>query len=341
MPTIQSNLSPAQPISISPDWKVQLSQAVTSIDQLLSCLDLTAGQLSTSQQAASQFALKVPQPFIQRMEPGNPRDPLLLQVLPVAAEMVPSPDYNQDPLEESKHNPIPGIVHKYANRLLLVISPACAINCRYCFRRHFPYAENRQSKQQWQTALDYIRSDKSINEVIYSGGDPLAANDSFLGWLTAEIAEIIHIKRLRIHTRLPVVIPARIDQGFLNWATATRLKPIVVLHINHANEIDTEVASAIKKLTNAGMQVLNQSVLLRGVNDSAVALAELSERLFDCGVSPYYLHLCDPVAGAQHFDLDDSVARQIHAELQCLLPGFLVPKLVREIPNRRSKTIIN
>ena len=250
MPTIHSNLSPAQPISISPDWKVQLSQAVTSIDQLLSCLDLTAGQLSTSQQAASQFALKVPQPFIQRMEPGNPRDPLLLQVLPVAAELVPSPDYNQDPLEESKHNPIPGIVHKYANRLLLVISPACAINCRYCFRRHFPYAENRQSKQQWQTALDYIRSDKSINEVIYSGGDPLAANDSFLGWLTAEIAEITHIKRLRIHTRLPVVIPARIDQSFLNWAAATRLKPIVVLHINHANEIDTEVASAIEKLTD-------------------------------------------------------------------------------------------
>lgn len=340
MPTIDSNLSPAQPISISPDWKVQLSQAVTSIDQLLSCLDLTTEQLATSQQAASQFALKVPQPFIQRMEPGNPRDPLLLQVLPVAAEMVPSPDYNQDPLEESKHNPIPGIVHKYANRLLLVISPACAINCRYCFRRHFPYAENRQSKQQWQTALEYIRSDKTINEVIYSGGDPLAANDSFLGWLTTEIAEIAHIKRLRIHTRLPVVIPARIDRGFLNWATATRLKPIVVLHINHTNEIDAEVASAIKKLIDAGMQVLNQSVLLRGVNDSALTLAELSERLFDCGASPYYLHLCDPVAGAQHFDLDESIAKQIYGELQCLLPGFLVPKLVREIPNRQSKTLI-
>ena len=341
MPTNNSNLSPVQPISISPDWKVQLSQAVTSIDQLLSCLDLTIEQLSTSQQAAAEFALKVPRPFIQRMQPGNPKDPLLLQVLPVAAEMVPSPDYNQDPLEESKHNPIAGIVHKYANRLLLVISPACAINCRYCFRRHFPYDENRQSKQQWQTALDYIRNDKSINEVIYSGGDPLAANDTFLSWLTSEIADIAHIKRLRIHTRLPVVIPARIDQGFLNWATATRLKPIVVLHINHANEIDTEVAKAIKKLIDAGMQVLNQSVLLRGINDSAVTLAELSERLFDCGVSPYYLHLCDPVAGAQHFDLDDSVAKQIYSELQCLLPGFLVPKLVREVPNRQSKTLIS
>ena len=341
MSTTNTSLSPAQPISISPDWKVQLSQAVTSIDQLLSGLDLAPEQLSTSQQAASEFTLKVPRPFIDRMEPGNPKDPLLLQVLPVAAEMLQSPDYNKDPLEESKHNPIAGIVHKYANRLLLVISPACAINCRYCFRRHFPYDENRQSKQQWQTALDYIRRDHSINEVIYSGGDPLAANDNFLGWLTAEIAEIAHIKRLRIHTRLPVVIPARIDQSFLNWATATRLKPIVVLHINHANEIDSQVVSAIKKLTDAGMQVLNQSVLLREINDSAVTLAELSERLFDCGVSPYYLHLCDPVAGAQHFDLDDSVAKQIYAELQCLLPGFLVPKLVREIPSRQSKTLIN
>jgi EF-P beta-lysylation protein EpmB len=341
MPTSDLSLSPAQPISISPDWKVQLSQSVTSIEELLSFLDLTSEQLSTSQQAASEFSLKVPRPFIDRMQPGNPTDPLLLQVLPVAAEMQQSPDYNKDPLEESKHNPIAGIVHKYANRLLLVISPACAINCRYCFRRHFPYDENRQSKQQWQTALDYIHSDESINEVIYSGGDPLAANDNFLGWLTTEIAEIAHIKRLRIHTRLPVVIPARIDQGFLNWATATRLKPIVVLHINHANEIDNEVARAIQKLIDAGMQVLNQSVLLRGVNDSAVTLAELSERLFDCGVSPYYLHLCDPVAGAQHFDLDDSVAKQIYGELQCLLPGFLVPKLVREIPNRESKTLIS
>jgi EF-P beta-lysylation protein EpmB len=340
MSTPNISLSPAQPISISPDWKLQLSQAVTSIDQLLSCLDLTKEQLSTSQQAALEFALKVPRPFIERMKVGDPQDPLLLQVLPVAAEMQQSPGYNQDPLEESKHNPIAGIVHKYANRLLLIISPACAINCRYCFRRHFPYDENRQSKQQWQTALDYIRGDKSIKEVIFSGGDPLAANDNFLGWLTAEIAAIAHIKRLRIHTRLPVVIPARIDQSFLNWATATRLKPIMVLHINHANEIDAEVASAIKKLTDAGMQVLNQSVLLRGINDSAVTLAELSEVLFDCGVSPYYLHLCDPVAGAQHFDLDDLVAKKIYAELQCLLPGFLVPKLVREIPNRQSKTLI-
>ena len=338
--TTDLSLCSPQPISITPDWKLQLSQAVSSIDELLACVNLSTKQLSISQQASNEFALKVPKPFIARMQPGDPKDPLLLQVLPVVAETLAADGYNHDPLEESHHNPIPGIVHKYANRLLLVISPACAINCRYCFRRHFPYDENRQSRAQWQSALDYIRADNNINEVIYSGGDPLAANDNFLAWLTQQIADIAHVKRLRIHTRLPVVIPARVDQALLNWATATRLKVIVVLHINHANEIDAEVVTAIEKLLDAGIHVLNQSVLLQGVNDSATTLAELSETLFDCGVMPYYLHLCDPVAGAQHFDLDEAIARQIYTQLQTLLPGFLLPKLVREISGRQSKTII-
>lgn len=329
-----------QTISITPDWKQQLSQAVSSIDQLLSLLKLNPDQLGISHSAAAQFALKVPYSFIARMRPGDPRDPLLLQVLPLAAEMVETQDYNHDPLHESQHNPVAGIVHKYANRLLLIISPVCAINCRYCFRRHFPYAENRQSKEQWQSALDYIRNDTTINEVIFSGGDPLTANDQFLAWLCEQIADIAHIKRLRIHTRLPVVIPARIDQRFLHWATATRLKTIVVLHINHANEIDAELATAIRKMVDAGIQVFNQTVLLRGINDSATILAQLSEALFDCGVVPYYLHLCDPVAGAQHFDLEEDIARHIYAQLQALLPGFLLPKLVREIPGKKSKSLI-
>ncbi|MDG1820062.1 MAG: EF-P beta-lysylation protein EpmB [Porticoccaceae bacterium] len=329
-----------QPISITPDWKLELSQSVTTIDELLGSLNLNAAQLSTSQQAVSEFALRVPRPFISRMQANNPSDPLLLQVLPVKAELSEVEGYSKDPLDEATHNPIAGIVHKYANRLLLVVSPACAINCRYCFRRHFPYQENRQSKDQWQSALDYIRSDKQINEVIYSGGDPLAANDHFLGWLTEKIAAIKHIKRLRIHTRLPVVIPSRIDPAFLAWATATRLKPIVVLHINHANEIDHEVIESIRRLQDSGIKVLNQSVLLRGINDSADCLAELSEKLFDCDVMPYYLHLFDPVAGASHFDIDEQRARKIYADLQAILPGFLVPKLVREIPNKPSKTTI-
>jgi EF-P beta-lysylation protein EpmB len=329
-----------RPLDFSPDWKLQLSQAVSSIEELLACVNLAPEQLSTSHQAATGFPLKVPRSFIARMQSGNPRDPLLLQVLPVVAETEQTPGYNHDPLQETEHNPVAGIVHKYANRLLLIISPACAINCRYCFRRHFPYQENRQNREQWQTALNYIRDDHSINEVIFSGGDPLAANDRFLAWLCEQIAAIAHIKRLRIHTRLPVVIPARIDQSFLNWATGTRLKPIMVLHINHANEIDAEVASAIGKMHNAGMQVLNQTVLLRGINDSPAVLAQLSESLFDCGVQPYYLHLCDPVAGAHHFDMDEAAAKQIYTDLQALLPGFLLPKLVREIPGKQSKTII-
>ena len=332
--------SPERLTNNNPDWKLQLSQAVSSVNELLACVNLTPEQLSVSHQAAAEFPLKVPRPFIARMQQGNPRDPLLLQVLPVVAETAQTPGYNHDPLQESEHNPIAGIVHKYANRLLLIISPACAINCRYCFRRHFPYQENRQSREQWQTALDYIRNDHSINEVIFSGGDPLAANDRFLAWLCEQIAAISHIKRLRIHTRLPVVIPARIDQAFLNWATGTRLKPIMVLHINHANEIDAEVACAIGKLRDVGIQVLNQTVLLRGVNDSPAVLAQLSESLFDCGVQPYYLHLCDPVAGAHHFDMDEAAAKQIYTDLQALLPGFLLPKLVREIPGKQSKTII-
>ena len=330
-----------QPIGISPDWKLELSRSVTTIDKLLDSVNLHRSQLSASQQAAADFPLRVPRPFIERMQPGNPADPLLLQVLPVQAELDSVVGYSPDPLEETQSNPVAGIVHKYANRLLLVVSPTCAINCRYCFRRHFPYEENRQGKQQWQSALDYIRNDTEINEVIFSGGDPLAANDHFLAWLTEQIADIAHIKRLRIHTRLPVVIPSRIDRAFLSWATTTRLKPIVVLHINHSNEIDSQLIDSIRRLQDCGIRVLNQTVLLRGINDSAECLAELSESLFDCDVMPYYLHLLDPVAGASHFDMDENRAKTLYTELQALLPGFLVPKLVREIPNKPSKTIIS
>lgn len=323
------------------NWQTDLSQCITVVDDLLAELELDRSQLSVCQRAATQFDFKVPKPFVQRMKKGDPNDPLLAQVLPVKAEMRLDPVYSTDPLDETSHNPVAGIVHKYRHRLLLIVSPACAINCRYCFRRHFPYQENRQSKAQWQQALTYISDNTEINEVIFSGGDPLAANDRFLGWLTEQIAAIAHIKRLRIHSRLPVVIPSRIDDSFLRWASATRLKPIMVLHINHSNEIDNQVTSAIERLTNAGIRVLNQTVLLKSINDSASILAALSERLFDCAVTPYYLHLLDPVQGASHFDISPNKASQIYRELQNMLPGFLLPKLVREIPGELSKTIIS
>jgi EF-P beta-lysylation protein EpmB len=322
-------------------WQTDLSQCITNIDELLAELKIDSSRLTSCQRAAAQFALRVPRPFVERMKKGDPNDPLLAQVLPVKAEMQLDPAYSKDPLNESSHNPIAGIVHKYRHRLLLIVSPACAINCRYCFRRHFPYQENRQSKAQWQQALEYISGNTDINEVIFSGGDPLAANDQFLGWLAEQVAAIPHIRRLRIHSRLPVVIPSRIDESFLRWATASRLKPIMVLHINHSNEIDKELTYAIERLLNAGIRVLNQTVLLKGVNDSASTLAALSERLFDCAVTPYYLHLLDPVQGASHFDITPDRASQIYRELQNTLPGFLLPKLVREIPGELSKAIIS
>ena len=322
-------------------WQTDLSQCITSLSELLAELEIDAAQLVSCQRATAQFALRVPRPFVERMRKGDPNDPLLTQVLPVSAEMQLDPAYSPDPLEESSHNPIAGIVHKYRHRLLLIVSPACAINCRYCFRRHFPYQENRQSKAQWQQALNYIANNRDINEVIFSGGDPLAANDQFLGWLTEQIAAIPHIKRLRIHSRLPVVIPSRINKSFLRWATASRFKPIMVLHINHSNEINKDVAHAIERLLNAGIKVLNQTVLLKGVNDCAETLAALSEKLYDCAVTPYYLHLLDPVQGASHFDIPADRANQIYRELQNTVPGFLLPKLVREIPGELSKTIVS
>ena len=328
-----------QPISLHSDWKAELSACISSTEQLLSQLGLSCKDLTAAQQAAATFPLKVPQPFVDRMAYGNPSDPLLQQVLPIKAELVESPNYIADPIQESQYNPVPGIVHKYRNRVLMIVSPNCAINCRYCFRRHFPYEQNRQSKKQWITALKYLRDRPEINEVIYSGGDPLAANDHFLSWLTKQIETISHIKRLRIHSRLPVVIPSRVDTQLLDWLSNTRLKPIMVLHINHANEIDSKVQLMVEKLKHVGINVLNQTVLLKDINDSAAALISLSEKMFDSDIMPYYLHLLDPVQGASHFDIPPEKARQLYREIQAELPGFLLPKLVREIAGETSKTI--
>ena len=330
----------SQPINLRSDWKTELSHCVNSIDELLNQLGLKAEDLNTTEQATNEFPIKVPQSFVQLMEYGNPNDPLLKQVLPITSELQVDNNFSTDPVDESSFNPVPGIVHKYRNRVLMIISPNCAINCRYCFRRHFPYDENRQSKQQWLKALDYLKTKPEINEVIFSGGDPLAANDHFLRWLTAEIESIQHIKRLRIHTRLPVVIPSRVDDQLLNWLGNTRLKPTLVLHINHANEIDEALCQGVDRLKKSGITVLNQSVLLKGINDNSDQLISLSEKLFDAGIMPYYLHMLDPVQGASHFDVSMDRAVEIFRQIQTELPGFLVPKLVQERASERSKSLI-
>lgn len=318
-------------------WQAELAGAIRDPLELAARLELDPEALGISPGAADRFSLRVPRPYLARMRRGDPADPLLLQVLPAARELDQVPGYGSDPLREHAANPVPGLIHKYHGRVLLLASPACAIHCRYCFRRHFDYAANTPGRQQWQQALAYIRDNASITEVIYSGGDPLAANDALLAWLTAQIEAVPHVRRLRIHTRLPVVIPARVDEHLLHWLAASRLERALVLHINHGNEIDRELAAAAGRLRDAGVTLLNQSVLLAGVNDCADQLAALSEGLFSAGILPYYLHLMDPVDGAAHFAVHRARAVALHRQLLARLPGYLVPRLVQESPGHPHK----
>ncbi|GEN27625.1 EF-P beta-lysylation protein EpmB [Halovibrio variabilis] len=319
-------------------WQQQLSQAIRDPLALCQRLGLSDHWLPGARAGGQLFEICVPEAYLARIAANAPNDPLLRQVLPVSDETLTPQGYVTDPLEEAEHRPAKGLIHKYAGRVLLIASPNCAINCRYCFRRHFPYSDNSPSRAQWQEALDYLRADTTLHEAILSGGDPLAANDRQLAWLVEQLESIPHLKRLRLHTRLPVVIPDRVDDALLGWLAGTRLQKVVVLHINHANEIDQAVVDACSRLKQAGATLLNQSVLLRRVNDSVDTLATLSERLFDAGILPYYLHVLDPVQGAAHFDVSDDEARELVTQLREHLPGFLMPRLVREIPGQGSKT---
>ncbi|QLP50197.1 EF-P beta-lysylation protein EpmB [Klebsiella michiganensis] len=320
------------------DWLTQLADVVTSPDELLHLLNVDAdANLLAGRDAKRLFALRVPRAFIARMEPGNPNDPLLHQVLTSKEEFINAPGFSTDPLEE-QHSVVPGLLHKYSNRALLLVKGGCAVNCRYCFRRHFPYAENQGNKRNWQQALEYISAHPQLDEIIFSGGDPLMAKDHELDWLLTQLESIPHIKRLRIHSRLPIVIPARITDTLVARIAASSLQVLLVNHVNHANEIDAAFRTSMRKLRMAGVTLLNQSVLLRGVNDNANTLADLSNALFDAGVMPYYLHVLDKVQGAAHFMVSDEEARAIVRELLTLVSGYLVPKLAREIGGEPSKT---
>ena len=328
------------PLQQSSSWQEILSNTVNTSAELCRLLDLDLAALPEGHPLLAQFPVRVPLPYLSRMTKGDPMDPLLLQVFPALAEAKPAPGYSADPVGEAACNPAPGILHKYHGRALLLVTSSCAIHCRYCFRRHFPYQDNQPGKPHWQDSLAYVGGDTSISEIILSGGDPLTLPDSYLTWFYEQLAKFPHVRRIRIHTRLPVMIPQRITANLCRILANPRFQTILVLHSNHAREIDGAVAGACRTLLQEGITLLNQSVLLKDINDSVQALAALSERLFDTGVLPYYLHLLDRVTGASHFDVPEAQALVLLEELRNILPGYLVPKLVREVPGKAAKNLV-
>ncbi|GLQ46802.1 EF-P beta-lysylation protein EpmB [Dyella lipolytica] len=318
------------------DWRQLWRDSITDSRELLQVLEL--GHLADRLPIEDAgFALRVPRGFVARMRPGDARDPLLLQVLPQLAELERVPGFVVDAVGDLAAREAQGVLHKYQGRALLIASGSCAINCRYCFRRHFPYGDEIAAAGQWRQALEHVRQDTSINELILSGGDPLALATGKLEELSQGLAGLTHVTRLRIHTRLPVVLPERIDTPFVEWLRSLPLQKVVVLHANHASEFDESVDAACARLREAGATLLNQSVLLRGINDHAGVLTALSERMFAAGVLPYYLHQLDRVQGAAHFEVTDAQAQSLVEDMRSRLPGYLVPKLVREVGGDPSK----
>lgn len=320
-------------------WSGQLD-LVRSAEELLEFLQLTPDQVRLAPAAARQFPLRVPRAYAALMERGNPDDPLLRQVLNVRDELVRVPGFVADPLEEAAHTPVPGVLHKYHGRVLLVVTGACAVHCRYCFRRHFPYQEHLPTRERLDRALDWLATRPDIEEVILSGGDPLSLSDARLEALYEALAALPGLRRLRIHTRLPVVEPARLSRRLEHLLCRDRFETVMVLHANHPRELSPALAANLRPLVHGGVTLLNQAVLLRGVNDAVEVLSELSDRLFTVGVLPYYLHLLDPVAGAAHFLVPEEEARILHAQLRERLPGYLVPALAREEPGAGNKTVL-
>jgi EF-P beta-lysylation protein EpmB len=320
-------------------WSQHLSQALTSLPELVKHLGLSEKLSQQGIEAHQSFKLLVPRPYLSRIEYGNPNDPLLLQILPSAAEMQKVIGYTKDPLEEADHNPQKAIVHKYKRRLLVITTGTCAVNCRYCFRRHFPYGDNQLAQAEWQSVIEYLEKHPEVNEVILSGGDPLMMKDALLADKIRLLEALPQIKRLRIHSRLPVVIPARVCDDMLTWINKSRLDIIMVWHINHANEMDNELAQAAFKLKQAGVTLLNQGVLLKGINDTVDAQVNLSEAVFDAGILPYYMFTLDPVEGAAHFDISIEDAQRLMGKVAAELPGYLVPRLAKEIPGKPAKSV--
>ncbi|MDH5369487.1 MAG: EF-P beta-lysylation protein EpmB [Gammaproteobacteria bacterium] len=340
VPPCQSDDTPlAQTGCSSSHWQTALADAIRQPAELLEYLNLPQSLLSGAIAASESFTLRVPRGYCQRIEKGNPDDPLLRQVLPLDAELIHDQQFMHDPVGDLAAMEAPSLLHKYQGRVLIITTPVCAVHCRYCFRRHFPYQENR-AEQNWNKTVDYIRNHSDIHEVILSGGDPLSLTESRLKNLTDKLINIPHIKTLRLHTRQPIVLPERVNNELLSWIDSLPWKIVVVLHCNHANEIAPPVAFALKQLQQHQVTLLNQSVLLAGVNDDTEVLVNLSQKLFEHHVLPYYLHRLDKVQGAKHFYVENDKASQLINKVRQRLPGYLVPKLVEERAGEKSKTAI-
>lgn len=318
-------------------WQTALADAITDPAELLQLLELDPALLPAARAAAALFPLRAPRGFVARMRQGDLDDPLLRQVLPLGAETVATSGFSADPLGERDALKAPALLHKYHGRALLLATGACGIHCRYCFRREFAYTA--AGAGHWRQGLDYLASHSSLSEVILSGGDPLTLSNRRLEGLLTALAAIPQLRRLRIHTRLPVVVPERVDSGLLQLIDSSRFQVVMVLHVNHPREIDPAVAGALRQLA-AKATLLNQAVLLQGVNDSAAVLASLSERMFSLGVLPYYLHLLDPVRGTAHFRVEAAQAVAIVQAMRARLPGYLAPRLVCEEPGKPGKTLL-
>jgi EF-P beta-lysylation protein EpmB len=328
-----------------PDWQQELARAVRDPVELLALLGLAPGQLGPEvtaeslRSAAADFPLRVPAGFIGRMRHGDPRDPLLRQVLSIPEELLSVPGYVADPLEEDAARGAPGLLQKYRGRALLITTGACAVHCRYCFRRHYDYsADQDEGESRWSSAIASIEADDSLDEIILSGGDPLSLGNARLAKLLDRLCAIPHLRRIRLHTRTPIVLPSRVDNGLCEALRPVRERLVIVVHANHPAEIDPVTTQALRRLGACATAMLNQSVLLAGVNEDAEVLAELSRRLLEGGVLPYYLHQLDKVAGSAHFAVSDQRALELHARLAATLPGYLVPRLVREMPGASGKT---
>jgi EF-P beta-lysylation protein EpmB len=332
---------PIENIHLAKNWQQQLAEAFNNIEDLCHYLRLSPDNLPVSVAATQDFALRVPLSFAACMEKGNPQDPLLRQVLPVTEELLVYPGFSKDPVGDIQSVSQSGVLHKYHGRVLFINTGSCAINCRYCFRRNFPYAQLQLSKQQEINAIQYIQQDAGISEVILSGGDPLLLNDTRLTRLIDQLSAIKHLKRIRIHSRLPIVLPARITDELMHTLSSSAKQIVIVLHCNHAQEISEDVIIACRTLKSHGITLFNQSVLLKGVNDDAEILCELSENLFSHGIIPYYLHLLDKAIGTGHFEVPEARAVMLIKQVQHRLPGYLVPKLVKEQAGAASKEYIS